>query len=319
MVNAPRFSWHFLLPQYWLLWLGVGLMWLISWLPYRVLMLLGRAVGALLYKLMSSRRKVAARNIALCFPEMPAKEQQALLKANFAESGKALFETIIGWWWPDWRVRKLAHFQGYHHIEAARAEGKGVLLLAGHFLHLEAACRVFGLTHPSVGFYRPHNNPLMDYLQYHGRNRANKYMVGKRDVKGLIQALNQQEVCFYLPDQDYGRNRAEFVPFFAVAETATTTGTLLFANAANCVVIPVYTYRLPGYQGYQVEVLPALNNFPSGDDKADVTRVNQWVEQAVLKHPEQYMWLHRRFKTRPQPEDPSLYKTETPANANGRQ
>ena len=315
MVNAPQFSWRFLLPQYWLLWLGVALMWLIIWLPYRVLMLMGSGVGALLYKFMSSRRKVAARNIALCFPEMPATEQHALLKANFAESGKALFETIIGWWWPNWRVRKLAHFSGYEHVEAALAQGKGVLLLAAHFLHLEAACRVFGLTHPSVGFYRPHNNSLMDYLQYHGRNRANKYMVGKRDVKGLIQALNQQEVCFYLPDQDYGRNRAEFVPFFAVAETATTTGTLLFANAANCVVIPVYTYRLPGYQGYQVEVLPAFTNFPSGDDKADVTTVNQWVEQAVLKNPEQYMWLHRRFKTRPQSDDPSLYKPEATAGA----
>ena len=317
MVNAPRFSWRFLLPQYWLLWLGVALMWLISWLPYRVLMLMGSGVGALLYKLMSSRRKVAARNIALCFPDMPPAEQHRLLKANFAESGKALFETIIGWWWPKWRVRKLAHFSGYEHIEAARAEGKGVLLLAAHFLHLETACRVFGLTHPSVGFYRPHNNPLMDYLQYHGRSRANKYMIGKRDVKGLIQALNQQEVCFYLPDQDYGRNRAEFVPFFAVAQTATTTGTLLFAYAANCVVIPVYTYRLPGYQGYQVDVLPAFTAFPSGDDKADVTRVNQWVEQAVLKHPEQYMWLHRLFKTRPQAVDPSLYKPKAATSAGG--
>jgi len=133
-------------------------------------------------------------------------------------------------------------------------------------------------------------------------------MVGKRDVKGLITALNQQEVCFYLPDQDYGRNRAEFVPFFAVAETASTTGTLLFANAANCVVIPVVTSRLPNSKGYAIDVLPPLSPFPTGDDKADVTRVNQWVEQAVLRHPEQYMWLHRRFKTRPDANAPSLYK-----------
>ncbi len=313
MVNAPRFSWRFLLPQYWLLWLGVALLWLISWLPYKLLMLIGSGLGALLYTLLGSRRKVAQRNIELCFPEMPAAQQRALLKANFAESGKALFETVIGWWWPTWRIRKLAHCTGYQHIEAALAQGKGVLLLASHFLHLEAACRVFGLTHPSVGFYRPHNNPLMDYLQYHGRNRSNNYMIGKRDVKGLIQALNQQQVCMYLPDQDYGRNRAEFVPFFAVAETATTTGPLLFANAANCVVIPVYTYRLPGFKGYKVEILSAIDNFPSGDDKADVTRINQWVEQAVLKNPEQYMWLHRRFKTRPSADDPSLY-TLSPDN-----
>ncbi|WP_333606702.1 LpxL/LpxP family Kdo(2)-lipid IV(A) lauroyl/palmitoleoyl acyltransferase [Arsukibacterium sp.] len=307
MVKAPTFSWRFLLPQYWLLWLGVGLMWLLSWLPYRVLMLLGAALGRLLHKTLKSRAKVARRNLQLCFPDMPDAERESLLKRNFEESGKALFETIISWWWPRWRFAKLAHFSGYHHLKDAIAAGKGVLLLSGHFLHLEAAGRVIGLTHPSVGFYRPHNNPLMDYLQYHGRIKSNKYMIGKREVKALIHALNEQEVCFYLPDQDYGRNKAEFVPFFAVADTATTTGTLLFAKAANCVVIPIYSYRLPDYKGYQIEILPPLEQFPTGDDKADVIRVNQWVEQAVLKHPEQYMWLHRRFKTRPEPDAPSLY------------
>ncbi len=308
MVQAPQFSWRFLLPKYWLLWLGVALLWLISWLPYAALMWLGQSFGRLLYKVLKSRAKVARRNIELCFPDMDTAERETLVRRNFDETGRALFDTIIGWWWPDWRIRKLAQFKGYEHIQAAQAEGKGVLLLAAHFLHLEAAGRVFGLTHPSIGFYRPHNNPLMDYLQYHGRNRANKYMIGKRDVKGLIGALNQGEVCFYLPDQDYGRHRSEFVPFFAVADTATTTGTLLFANAANCKVIPVITSRLPDGKGYQVDVLPPLAPFPTGDDKADVTRVNQWVEQAVLRHPEQYMWLHRRFKTRPDASAPSLYK-----------
>lgn len=308
MVNAPRFTWRFLLPQYWLLWLGVTLMYLISWLPYRVLMWLGSKLGRLLFKVMKSRQKVARRNLQLCFPEQSEAARETLLWQNAEESGKAMFETVIAWWWPDWRVRQLAHFKGHEYLQKAVAEGKGVLLLAAHFLHLEAAGRVFGLTHPSVGFYRPNNNALLDYLQYHGRSKSNKYMIGKRDVKGLIKALNEQEVCFYLPDQDYGRNRSEFVPFFAVKDTATTTGTLLFANAANCVVIPIYTYRLPNYQGYQVEILPPLAQFPSGDNKADVTRVNQWVEQAILKHPEQYMWLHRRFKSRPDPDAPSLYQ-----------
>jgi KDO2-lipid IV(A) lauroyltransferase len=147
----------------------------------------------------------------------------------------------------------------------------------------------------------------MEFFMYRGRSKGNKYMIGKRDVKGLIHALNQGEVCFYLPDQDYGRNRAEFVPFFAVPDTATTTGTMLFANAANCSVIPIYSSCLPNNAGYVIEALPPLENFPSADPKADCRKVNQWVEQAVLKHPEQYMWLHRRFKTRPDPEAPSLY------------
>lgn len=307
MVKAPQFRWQFLLPQYWLLWLGVALLWLISWLPYPVLMWLGKKLGHLFYKVLKPRRRIAARNIELCFPDMPAADREKLLRQNVEEAGRAVFDTVIGWWWPAWRMRKLAHFKGYEHIQKAVAEGKGVLLLAFHMQHLEAACQVFGLTHPSIGFYRPNNNPLLDWLQYRGRSKANKYMIGKRDVKGLIQALNEQEVCFYLPDQDYGRNRAEFVPFFAVKETATTTGTLLFANAANCVVMPVYTQRLPDNQGYQVDVRPPLDVFPTGDDKADVTQVNQWVEEAVLRCPEQYLWLHRRFKTRPSEEDASLY------------
>lgn len=307
MISIPHFRWSFLLPQYWLLWLGVALMWLISWLPYRVLMWLGAKIGTLLFHVLKSRRKVAARNIELCFPDMPENERQQLLRKNFEETGKALFDTVIGWWWPTWRLQKYAHITGFQHIEAALAEGKGVLLLAYHFLHLEAACRIFGLTHPSIGFYRPHNNPLMDWLQYRGRSKANKYMIGKRDVKGLIHALNEQEVCFYLPDQDYGRKRAEFAPFFAVRETATTTGTLLFANAANCVVMAAYTCRLPDNKGYKIEIQPAFSPFPTGDDKADVTLVNQSVEQAILKYPEQYLWLHRRFKTRPAENDISLY------------
>jgi len=294
-------------PRFWLLWLGLAIAYLLSWLPYRVLMALGRGLGLLMLKLLKSRRKVAARNLELCFPEKSAAERHLLLRQNFQHTGCAAMETIIAWWWPDWRFKPLAHFKGYQHIAAELAKGKGVLLLASHMLHLEAACRVFGFTHPSVGFYRPHNNPVMEFFMYRGRSRGNKYMIGKRDVKGLIQALNQGEVCFYLPDQDYGRNRAEFVPFFAVTDTATTTGTLLFANAANCSVIPIYSSSLPNLAGYQIEALPALTDFPSGDDKADCQRVNQWVEQAVLQHPAQYMWLHRRFKTRPDPDAPSLY------------
>ncbi len=126
----------------------------------------------------------------------------------------------------------------------------------------------------------------------------------------MIRALNDGEVCFYLPDQDYGPNRAIFAPFFAVPDTACTNGTLLFARSANCVVIPSYTSKLPGQQGYQIEALPALEDFPGDDDYQAICRVNQWVEQAILKHPEQYMWVHRRFKTRPDPDAPSLYDSK---------
>lgn len=307
MIQSPPFQLSLLHPRYWLLWLMLGLAYLLSWLPYSWLMALGRGLGLLTFKLLKSRRRIASRNLELCFPEKTATERAELLQENARQTGCALIETIIGWWWPDWRFKKLAHFDGFEHIQAELAKGKGVLLLATHMLHLEAAGRVIGLTHPSVGFYRPHNNALMEFFMYRGRIRSNKYMIGKRDVKGLIEALNKGEICFYLPDQDYGRKRAVFVPFFAVPDTASTTGTTLFAKAANCSVVPVHTQSLPGNQGYRVQALPALQNFPSGDDVADITLVNQCVEQAVLQAPGQYMWLHRRFKTRPSESDPSYY------------
>lgn len=307
MYQAPPFTLSLLHPRYWLLWLALGMAYLISWLPYSWLMAMGRGLGRFSFKLLKSRGRIARRNLELCFPEMSDADRARLVRRNAEETGCAAIETLIGWWWPTWRIRRIAHFKGYEHIQAALAQGKGVLLLASHMLHLEAACRVFGLTHPSVGFYRPHNNALMEFFMYRGRSRGNKFMIGKRDVKALLKALNDGEVCFYLPDQDYGRNRAIFAPFFAVPDTACTNGTLLFARSANCVVIPIYTSKLPGQQGYQIEALPALTNFPGDDDYQAICRVNQWVEQAVLKHPEQYMWVHRRFKTRPDADAPSLY------------
>ena len=274
-------------------------------MPYRLQYWMGCGLGRLVFLVFKSRRKIAARNIALCFPEMSEQEQKTLLKKNIDATGFAIFEAGIGWWWPQWRIRRLSTVEGYEHIQAILDKGKGVLGLAIHNMNLEVNARVIGDVHPSVGFYRRHNNPLMEFMQYHGRNRSNKYMIHKRDVSGLIQALDNKELCLYLPDQDYGPKRCEFVPFFGVKETATTTGTLLFTNAANCEC--VFLLPLRTAQGYKVKVLPGLKDFPSGDDKSDVARVNKMVEAMVLEAPEQYLWMHKRFKTRPQHSSQSLY------------
>jgi KDO2-lipid IV(A) lauroyltransferase len=165
-----------------------------------------------------------------------------------------------------------------------------------------------GCYNPMVVFYRPHNNELMEYFQFRGRGRSNKYMLGKRDVRGLIDALADGESCVYLPDQDYGRKRSLFVPFFAVKDTATTTGTLIFARQENVLSFMIIPTRNDDNSGYTIEITPALDNFPSDDDEADLIRINQELEKAILQKPEQYMWLHRRFKTRPNKNDLSLYK-----------
>lgn len=281
----------------------------ISWLPYKWQLGLGRAIGRLLARTGTSRKRVAERNIELCFPDMPAQQRQDILIKNFENTGVALLETGMGWWWPEWRVKRKVTVKGLEHIERAKQAGNGVLLLAYHNLSAEISCRGMGNSHPTVVFYRAHNNKLMEYFQCYGRGRSNKYMLGKRDIKGLLKALHDQETCIYLPDQDYGRNRSLFVPFFGVEETATTTGTLIFARKKNVVTMLAMPSRNDDDSGYTIEIKPPLEGFPSEnqDDRADLIRINQELEKAIARKPEQYMWLHRRFKTRPNEDDPSLY------------
>jgi len=305
VVEAPKFSVSFFHPRFWLTWLSIILLYTISWLPYGVQRYIGKGIGKLLSVLAKKRVQIAKRNLALCFPEYTPEQREKMLKANIDNAGMAVLEASMGWWWPTWRIKRMSEFEGYEHIAAILAKGKGVLAYAIHNMNLEFAVRVAGLRNPSVAFYRKHNNPLMEYMQYHGRNRSNKYMVHKRDVRGLIQALNEKEVCFYLPDQDYGRVKCEFAPFFAVDKAATTTGSLLFAKEANCETVFLASIRTA--TGYKIKVLPGLENFPSGDDKLDVARMNKMVETLVLEAPEQYLWMHKRFKTRPSKDELSLY------------
>lgn len=306
-VLQPNFKLSYFLPKYWLTWLGVFILYTISWLPYRLQLWLGRMTGRLLIKLNYSRIKIAKRNIELCFPEKTAQERALMLRKNIENTGIALFETGMGWWWPDWRVKRKITVEGLEHIEKAKAEGKGVLILTMHYLSAEINCRGIGTEHPMVVFYRPNNNALMEYFQFHGRNRSNKYMLGKRDVKGLIKALREGESCIYLPDQDYGRNKSLFIPFYGI-DAATTTGTMIFAKQKNAVVVMMTPTRNDDGSGYTIRISQAWQNFPTGTDEDDLLRINQELEQAISFKPEQYMWVHRRFKTRPDENSPSLYK-----------
>ena len=304
-VVAPEFEIAFLLPKYWLTWLSVFILYSVSWFPYSVQKSIGKLLGKSLKIIAKKRYNVAKRNLELSFPDFSQEKRQTILDANLDNAGMAVLETGMGWWWPTWRVTQKAEFEGYEHIEAILAKGKGVLAYAIHNMNLEFACRMAGLKYPSVVFYRKHNNRLMEYISYHGRKRSNKYMVNKRNVKGLISALDDGELCMYLPDQDYGRTKCEFTSFFAVPEVATTTGSLLFAKQANCETVFLVSIRTDN--GYKIIVQPGLDNFPSGDDKYDVTRINQMIEKMIMLAPEEYLWMHKRFKTRPNADDPSLY------------
>jgi Kdo2-lipid IVA lauroyltransferase/acyltransferase len=307
-MDRPRFHARFLHPRFWLLWLGLGVLWLVAQLPYRLLLRLGRGLGGLMYRLASSRRRIAARNLALCFPQMSRAERKALLKENFASTGITFFEMAIAWWWPAARLRRLGTIEGLEHLRKAEADGQGVILMALHFTTLEMGGGLLGMAQNMYGMYRPHKNPLFDYVQRRGREQRLLGVIGRDDVRGMLKLLRAGGVVWYAPDQDYGAQRSVFVPLFGT-QAATVTATSKFARMGRAQVIPFTQQRLPDGQGYRLVIHPPLADFPTESEDADCLRVNQWIEQAISVCPEQYLWAHRRFKTRPQGE-PKLYKKQ---------
>ncbi|WP_372870249.1 LpxL/LpxP family Kdo(2)-lipid IV(A) lauroyl/palmitoleoyl acyltransferase [Shewanella sp.] len=308
MVESAQFSNHLYHPKYWLLWFGVGLMRLLCMLPLSWQMRLGAGLGTLVRKLAGGRSNTAKRNLALCFPEMSEAEREALYKRNFEETGKAVFDTINAWWWSDSRVQKHMTIKGVEHMQQVLDGEQGVILFAVHCLPLEMGARILGQCHPGIGVYRPHNNAVMEYLQVKGRLRSNKGLVPKRDLRQMVRCLRNAEVVWYTADQDFGRSSAVFIPFFAVPDAATITGATTLAKLGKAKVLPFYVERNSDDKGYTMEIMPALDNFPGENEITDAIRGNQVVETLISRNLPQYMWLHRRFKTRPDPKGPSLYK-----------
>ena len=296
--RAASFSVALLHPRYLLNWLGLSLLWLVvTLLPWRAQMALGRGLGRFSMRVLTSRVKIARRNLELALPERDEAERERILTANFESVGCAVFETGMAWFWPDWRMRAITRMEGTEHVDAAVAKGQGMLLLSAHFLTLELNARQFGLYRPGVGVYRPNTNAVLEYAQVSGRCRSNKYLVDRLNIKGMLKALRQGDALWYAPDHDYGSHASVFVPFFAVEQAATITGTATLARVKNTVTLPCFTLREK--HGYRLLIQAPMANFPTGDDVLDAIASNQVIEAAIRLAPEQYMWLHRRFKTTP--------------------
>ncbi|MBC3434936.1 lipid A biosynthesis lauroyl acyltransferase [Pseudomonas sp. BW16M2] len=306
-MERPRFRSSFLHPRFWGLWLGLGLLWLVAQLPYRALLGLGRALGAVMYGVAGERRRIAARNLELCFPELSGDERQHLLKENFASTGIAFFEMAMSWWWPKARLARLAHIEGIEHLQAAQREGEGAILMAVHFTTLEIGAALLGQAHTIDGMYREHGNAVFDFIQRRGRERHNpdSLAVERDDVRGMLKLLRKGRAIWYAPDQDYGIKQSIFVPLFGIP-AATVTATTKFARLGKARVIPFTQRRLEDGSGYRLVVHPPLEDFPGETEEADCLRINQWVEGVLRECPEQYLWAHRRFKSRPEGE-PRLY------------
>lgn len=307
-MDRPRFRAVFFHPRFWLLWLGLGLLWLVTQLPYRALLAIGRLLGAGMYRVAGERRRIAARNLELCYPEKSAKERKHLLKENFASTGIAFFEMAMSWWWSRQRLARLAHVEGLEHLKQAQLDGKGVILMALHFTTLEIGAALLGQKHTIDGMYREHGNPLFDYIQRRGRERHNfdSLAVEREDVRGMLKLLRAGRAIWYAPDQDYGAKQSIFVPLFGI-QAATVTATSKFARLGKALVVPFTQERLADGSGYRLVIHPPLTDFPGESDEVDCLRINQWIEASVRECPEQYLWTHRRFKSRP-PGGAKLYE-----------
>ncbi|WIV87213.1 Kdo(2)-lipid IV(A) acyltransferase [Proteus appendicitidis] len=306
MIKSPQFKKSFLQPKYWLTWFGIGLLYILVLLPYPVIYWLGTRLGRFSKVFLKKRVQIAERNLELCFPQMPKSEREALVNKNFESVGMGLFETGMAWFWPDWRIKRWFKVSGIEHIKKVKDSGQGILLIGIHFLTLELGARILGICNPGVGVYRPNDNPVMDWLQTWGRLRSNKFMIDRKDVKGMIRSLKAGEIIWYAPDHDYGPHKSVFVPLFAVDKAATTTGTYILAKTSKPALIPFTPKRLPEGKGYELIISPPVADFPIDNEENTAKAMNKVVEQEILRAPDQYMWLHRRFKTRPEG-DASLY------------
>ena len=290
-------------PRYWLIWLGYVLLRLLCFLPYRVQVLLGRLLGRLLMKLSKKRRKIAGRNLQLCFPEWTQEKRNALLWKHAEALGVCLFEFGITWWWSDARFRPLAHIEGLDNLKAALKLGKGAILLAGHFTTLEIISRVLKLHADFYPVYRRHNNPLIEHIITSGRRRHCGKVIPNDDLRSLVRSLRDNVPVLYIPDQNFGRKNAIFVPFFGI-QAATLPATSRIAAIDNTPVLPIVQQRLAGNRGYRLVIDKPLENFPGDSLEQDTIRINRIFEKQVRENPVDYLWVHRRFKTRPEGEPP---------------
>lgn len=300
----PVFRWYFLGPRFWPTWLLLAFLFTIAQLPLKLNLALGKGLGWLFYRLAKGRRQIAAANIRLCFPELDERAQSDLVKGVIRSVGISFFESAVSLWGSGWRFRRYHSITGLEHIKAAQAKGQGVLLVGCHMTTMDIAGRMLALHAKFDILYRQDPNPLLAYMLVTARERFNGQCIISVETRKLVNHLRAGRIVWYAPDQDYGIKHSIFAPFFGIP-AATVPGTGRFARLGNAAVISFMHYRDENGH-YRIELGAPLENFPTGDDLEDCTRINQLIEQTIRKQPDQYLWVHRRFKTRPEGE-PSVY------------
>ncbi len=289
----------FLHPRHWHRWLGVGAMRAVSLLPLPMLAWGGGSLGALLYYIHPSRRQIATINIRKCFPELTAAAQTQMVKRHFRVFGQTLLDMGIAWWASPQRLRRLVTTHGRQHYDRAVADGRNIILLVPHLVGLEIGGVRISLDHPILGLIRHVDNEVLRLVMEKGRSRFGfTLMEYNKPMISLVKKIREGLPIYYLPDQDPRKRKLAFVPFFGVS-TATLTTLGRLTKLTDAVVIPCYCRQLPGGKGYEVAFKPPLKDFPTDNAVSDAERMNREIERVVREIPEQYFWLHKRFKTRP--------------------
>jgi KDO2-lipid IV(A) lauroyltransferase len=283
-----------LLPKYWATWAGLSALRIIESLPFSVQRHVGSTLGKLIRRLPLAYVRIARRNIELCMPALSPPEVAELVDRHCQSLGIGLCETATTWWSNDRRVNRLAEVRGLEHLQAALLKGRGAILIGGHFTTIEIATRILGTVVPLNVVYRPTKNAVLSHTMFTSFSRHGR-PIAHDDIRAMIRALKKNEAVWYAPDQSYRNKGAAMVKFFGIP-AATTTATSRLARISGAAVLTYFPERLPGNAGYRVVIGPALEDFPSGDPTRDVERFNELLEAQIRRVPEQYLWVHRRFK-----------------------
>ena len=273
-------------------------------IPFNFQVLIGKTIGKLLYPFMHRLRSTAYSNISHCFPDKKQNQVNLLVKRHFEAIGVSFFETANAYYGSDKKIKKLLTITNENFFQDALKEEGGIILLCSHFMPLMLGSRALLINHTIANIYRPQNNKLFDRIMVQGYKKNGAVMIKSTDTRSIIKAINNSLPIWYAPDQDLGKNNSVFAPFFGI-QTATASATARLAKNNNTRVIPYSFIRTK--KGYTMSFEKPIANYPSNDPIQDATIVNQILEKQIVKSPEQYLWIHRRFKTRPNDEK-NFYK-----------
>jgi len=285
--------------------LAVFLLWLLHGLPLPLLAAIGRGLGWALFRVAGRRRRIVETNLSLCFPELDDTQRRRLAQAHFQVLARSMLERGMLWWSRPERLQRLIRVEGAETIRELLDAGRPIMLLAAHFVGLDAGGVGIAMRYDCAGLYAEQSSKVFNRLLYQGRKRFGDQLLLSRDenLRTIVRAMKTGRPFYYLPDVNFRTRDSIFVPFFGVP-AATVSGLSRLSKLTGAAVVPCATRMLPGGQGYVVEVGRAWENYPTDDIEADTRRMNAWIEEAVRTMPEQYYWVHRRFKTRPAGEPP---------------